>query len=304
MNKAAKLRALLQKPGMVVMPNVMTPEAAAIAEAVGFDLVYVSGAVVMSREFMFNDWGMMYPNEMVEIATRIARGTSLPLVSDADQGGETPLNTYRMTKAFIENDIAAAHFEDSTNPKKRLGEGTTDTRGLVSIDEMKARLQAVVEARKSAGRDFVIISRTDAIANHRDDDAATRKAALQEAIRRGNAFADAGADLFLADGAPLAEVTVLAKEVRIPIFAHTPATHAELREANIKLTVVLGTVSRLYPVFEAMLQYLKDTDDDTFAALELPEHKKYKRSYVDVDDYRRIGEAYVKARRKSCNYPA
>src|SRR5688572_30976425 len=126
------------------------------------------------------DWGVITTTEMVEIAGRIAREVNIAAIVDADQAGETSLNVYRTVQQYERAGIAALHIEDSRNPKKMetwAGPGGPNTTALQSIEQMRERLEAAVDAR--ADRDFVIIGRTVA------EDA-------NVVIRRGVAFAQAG----------------------------------------------------------------------------------------------------------------
>ena len=307
MSKAAILRARLQEPGLIVAPSVPTPEAAAIAAHVGHEAVYVSGAAMQSRQFMFNDWGMMLPSEMVEITGRVATATPIPVIADADQAGETPLNTYRMVKDFIKAGVAACHIEDALNPKHLEGH-TGRTNRILSIDEMLVRIQAAVDARESSGGDLVIIGRTDVLENHYGEDRATRDWALEEAIRRGNAYAEAGADVFMPDDCDLAETIACAANVPIPCINHGSTTRITIQEAreqsDLKIFISLREGGVVNGVLEAMYQYLKDTEDNSYAGMGLPGRNTYnKEEYnVDVEDYRRLAHAWIAARDESCNY--
>ncbi len=307
MSKAAMLRARLQEPGLIVAPSVPTPEAAAIAAHVGHEAVYVSGAAMLSRQFMFDDWGMMLPNEIVEIAGRVATATPIPVITDADQAGETPLNTYRMVKDLIKADVAAAHIEDTLNPKHLEGH-TGLTNRLLSIDEMLVRIQAAVDARASAGADLVIIARTDVLENHYGEDRATRDWALEEAIRRGNAYAEAGADVFMPDDCDLAETIACSESVPIPCINHG-STHRltiqQVREqSDLKIFISLREGGLINGVLETMYRHLIDTDDNLYEGLALPRRNTYRSDdyLVDVEDYRRLAYAWIAARDESCNY--
>jgi 2-methylisocitrate lyase-like PEP mutase family enzyme len=93
--RAAKLRALLQRPGLVVAPEAYTVIAGKLAEAHGFDAIYIGGNMMSMTYLGVPDWGVITTTDMVEIAGRIAREVSIPSIVDADQAGETSLNVYR-----------------------------------------------------------------------------------------------------------------------------------------------------------------------------------------------------------------
>jgi 2-methylisocitrate lyase-like PEP mutase family enzyme len=206
--RARRLRLLLQRPGLVVAPEAYSVIAGKLAEAHGFDAVYIGGNMMSMTYLGAPDWGVISPSDMVEIAGRIAREVSIPAIVDADQAGETSLNVYRTVRQYEGAGIAALHIEDSRNPKKMetwAGPGGPNTTELQPIEQMRERLQAAVDARKD--RDFVIIGRTVA------EDANTM-------IRRGLAFAEAGADLVMNSltGMNADEINRIARELPVPLL--------------------------------------------------------------------------------------
>jgi hypothetical protein len=96
--RARKLRLLLERPGLVVAPEAYTVIAGKLAEARGFDAIYIGGNMMSLTYLGVPDWGVIAPPEMVEIAGRIAREVSIPAIVDADQAGETSLNVHRAVR--------------------------------------------------------------------------------------------------------------------------------------------------------------------------------------------------------------
>jgi 2-methylisocitrate lyase-like PEP mutase family enzyme len=206
--RARRLRLLLQRPGLVVAPEAYSVIAGKLAEAHGFDAIYIGGNMMSMTYLGAPDWGVISPSDMVEIAGRIAREVSIPAIVDADQAGETSLNVYRTVRQYEGAGIAALHIEDSRNPKKMetwAGPGGPNTTELQPIEQMRERVQAAVDARRD--RDFVIIGRTVA------EDADT-------VIRRGLAFAEAGADLVMnsLSGMNADEINRIARELPVPLL--------------------------------------------------------------------------------------
>lgn len=308
----AKLRAMINEPGMILAPQASTPEMAAIAEDAGHKCVYVGGGGTMARLFMFDDWGLMYPSEMAEIAGRIAAGVSVPVIADCDQGGETPLNTYRTVKDYIRRGVAGAHIEDTLNPKHMAISATANrhtapTNRVLSIEEMQVRVEAAVAARKSAGSDFIIIARTDVLENTQDSDTATREEALAEAIRRGNAYAEAGADVFMPDDATLQQTIAVMDGISIPVLNHGTSDRvkvSDFRKTKLKICINLYEPPILIGVVEAMMRYFYETEDNTYAGLNLPRVQKYvqRNHNIDQDDLRKLGLAWAAARDKMSAY--
>lgn len=230
-SKTARLRALLRAPGLLVAPEAYTVIAGKLAEARGFDAVYIGGNMMSTTYLGVPDWGVITTSELVEIAGRIAREISIPAIVDADQAGETSLNVYRTVLQYERAGIAAMHIEDSRNPKKMetwAGPGGPTTTALQSIEQMRERLQAAVDARRD--RDFVIIGRTVA------EDA-------NAVIRRGIAFAEAGADVVMNTLAFSAEeINRIARELPVPLLGiGVPKTH--LAGTRMKVNIYPNIVS-------------------------------------------------------------
>ena len=308
----AKLRAMINEPGMILAPQAYSPEMAAIAEDAGHKCVYVGGGGTMARLFMFDDWGLMNPSEMADIAGRTAAGVSIPVIADMDQGGETPLNTYLTVKEYIRRGVAGAHIEDTLNPKHMAinaaaNRHTAPTNRVLSIDEMQVRVEAAVAARKSAGADFIIIARTDVLENTQDSDNATREEALAETIRRGNAYAEAGSDVFMPDDATLQQTIAVMDGIPIPVLNHGTSDRvkvSDFRKTKLKICINLYEPPILLGVMEAMMRYFYETEDNTYVGLNLPGRLKYvQRDHnIDQEDLRKLGLAWAAARDRMTAY--
>ena len=231
-SRARALRARLQQPGMLVAPEAYTVIAGKLAEAHGFEAIYIGGNMMSMTYLGVPDWGIITTPEMVDIAGRIAREVSIPAIVDADQAGETSLNVYRTVQLYERAGIAALHIEDSRNPKKMetwAGPGGPTTTELQPIEQMRERLQAAVAARRD--RDFVIIGRTVA-----EDPNAV--------IRRGIAFAEAGADVVMNSFLNMTaeQINRVAAEVPVPVLGiGIPKTH--LVNTRMKINIYPNIVS-------------------------------------------------------------
>ncbi len=231
-SKTRTLRNLLQRPGLIVAPEAYTVIAGKLAEAHGFDAIYIGGNMMSLTYLGVPDWGVITTAELVEIAGRIAREVSIPAIVDADQAGETSLNVYRTVQQYERAGIAALHIEDSRNPKKMetwAGPGGPSTTQLQSVEQMRERLQAAVDARSD--RDFVIIGRTVA----EDPDAV---------IGRGVAFAQAGADVVMNSftGMSADQINRIAREVPVPVLGiGVPKSH--LAGTRMKVNIYPNIVS-------------------------------------------------------------
>src|SRR5688572_27574907 len=253
LSKPAQLRALLRRPGLLVAPEAYTVIAGKLAEARGFEVIYIGGNMMSTTYLGHPDWGIITTSEMVEIAGRIAREVSIPAIVDADQAGETSLNVHRTVQQYERAGIAALHIEDSRNPKKMetwAGPGGPTTTALQSIEQMRERLEAAVDARTSP--DFVIIGRTVA------EDADT-------VIRRGVAFAKAGADLVMNSltGMTAGEINRIAREIPVPLLGIGVA-RTNLADTRMKVNIHPNMVSAAaMALCDAMLRELKENGEVT-----------------------------------------
>ena len=206
-SKSARLRELLAEPGVTVIPEAYTVYTARLAELAGFPAIYAGGNMIAGMHFGIEDWGLVDLAELVEVGGRIAGGVSVPAIVDADQGGETSLNVYRSVERYERAGIAGSHIEDTRNPK-HLGPGRSE---LMPVEEMVERIKAAVEGRSDPN--YVIIARSDCLwigSNPGDH---------REAIRRGNAFAEAGADAFFVVSMRSDQVQEIASNIPIPLIA-------------------------------------------------------------------------------------
>jgi methylisocitrate lyase len=160
------------------VPGVFNGLVARMAERVGFEAVYLSGAV-LSASLGLPDIGLVSVTEFVEEARKITAATSLPLLCDADTGFGEALNVERTVKLFEAAGVAGIHLEDQQLPKRC---GHLSGKQLVEDKVMVAKLHAACAARRDPG--FVIIARTDARGVTGFDDA----------VRRAKLYMAAGAD--------------------------------------------------------------------------------------------------------------
>ena len=228
LSKTQKLRALLRRQGMVIAPEGYTVISAKLAEAHGFEAIYIGGSMMCGTYLGVPDWGLITPTAMVDIAGRIAREVSIPAIVDADHGGETALNVYHTVQQYERAGIAALHIEDTLNPKhadQRLGSGAVIP--LQSVERMVARISAAVDARSDP--DFVIIARSD-------------EPDLDAIIRKGNAYAQAGADVYMPRRITPETVDRVAGEVPIPLLG-VSLPFPEVRDTRLKVNVYANLLS-------------------------------------------------------------
>ena len=188
-NPRARLRELLAGPGPVVAPGAYDALSARLVEQAGFDVVYMTGFGTTASLIGRPDVGLLTGAEMVDNATRIAAAVDVPVIADADTGYGNAINVVRTVRAYEQAGVAGLHLEDQVMPKKC---GHLSGKAVIDAGEMVGKIRAAVEARRDP--DLLLIARTDAAAVH----------GLDEAIRRGRLFADAGADALFVE-APTSE---------------------------------------------------------------------------------------------------
>lgn len=177
--KRKNLREGLASGRLLQFPGAFSPLIAKEIERIGFDGVYISGAVI-SADLGLPDIGLTTLSEVSARGHQIARATDLPCLIDADTGFGEPMNVARTIRIFEDMGIAACHIEDQVNPKRC---GHLDHKSVVPTDVMIQRLKAASGARRD--KNFIIIARTDARAIE----------GLDATIERAKAYAGAGADV-------------------------------------------------------------------------------------------------------------
>lgn len=185
----ARLRELLAAPGPLVAPGAYDALSARLVEQAGFDVVYMTGFGTTASLIGRPDVGLLSAAEMVDNATRIVAAVDVPVIADADTGYGNAINVLRTVRAYEQAGVAGIHLEDQVMPKKC---GHMTGKQVVGAEEMAGKVRAAAEARRDP--DFVLIARTDAAAVH----------GVDEAIRRGRLYAEAGADALFIE-APTSE---------------------------------------------------------------------------------------------------
>src|SRR5438034_6163004 len=200
---AARLRALISAPAVLVPPGAFDASGTRLVERMGYTAAFLSGSGVSESRLGQSDGGIMGTEENVTAARAIAACSDLVLLADADTGYGNPINVHHTVRAFERAGVAGLMLEDQVWPKRC---GHLKGKEVIPADEMVQKIRAAAEARVDP--DFVIKSRTDVLATH----------GVAEAIRRLNLYAEAGADLLFADAAMSAEdIGTIAKNVSKPV---------------------------------------------------------------------------------------
>lgn len=213
-------------------PGAFNPLVAKLIQEIGFEGVYVSGAV-LSADLGLPDIGLTTLTEVSGRGHQIARVTDLPVLIDADTGFGEPMSAARTVTVLEDAGIAGCHLEDQVNPKRC---GHLDGKAVVPTEEMVRRLRAAISARRDP--DFVICARTDAAGIE----------GIDAAIERAKAYADAGADLIFTEALHTpAEFEKFRAAVSTPLLANmTEFGKSELIPAATLESIGYNAV--IYPV--------------------------------------------------------
>lgn len=204
---AERLSALIQQPGLLVMPCCFDALSARLIERAGFSLTFMSGFAVSAARVGLPDTGLLSYGEMVDQGRAICDAISIPVIGDADTGYGNPMNVKRTVRGYAAAGFACAMIEDQVSPKRC---GHTRGKEVVSRDEACLRIRAALDARDE-GADVLIMARTDARFGH----------GFEEALWRAQAFADLGADIvFLEAPQSEAEMERFCREVPGPTMAN------------------------------------------------------------------------------------
>src|SRR3972149_1103223 len=111
MRQTSKLREMIKRPGIIVLPGSFSAMSAKLVEDAGFDGVYMSGGCTSMSFTGWADVGLITFDEMVMNLRLIADRVNIPVVADADTGYGNALNLRRTTQAYIRVGAAAMHVE-------------------------------------------------------------------------------------------------------------------------------------------------------------------------------------------------
>jgi 2-methylisocitrate lyase-like PEP mutase family enzyme len=224
------LRRAISSKEFIAAPGVFDLISALIANTMDFKALYVTGYGTVASYLGLPDAGIATYRDMVERIAQIVSRTDKPVIADADTGYGGLLNLHFATRGYEDAGVSAIQIEDQEYPKKC---GHTPNRRVVSLEDMVKKIEVAVDSRRSD--DLIVIARTDA----------RTELGLDEAIRRGKAFAKAGADVvFIEAPESVDEMIRIAEEIDAPLVANmvnggkTPlSSAARLREIGYAIAI-------------------------------------------------------------------
>ena len=225
MNK--KLQQAMREEQPLQMVGTINAYSALLAKNAGFKAIYLSGAGVANHSLGLPDLAMTTLNDVCEDIRRISYSCDLPLIADADTGWGNAFMVARTVKEMRKAGASGCHIEDQVASKRC---GHRPGKEIVSVNEMKDRIKAAVDARDD---DFTIIARTDALAVE----------GLEKSIDRARTYIDSGADIIFAEAlTDLDQYKTFTDSINAPVLANltefgmTPLyTVEEMRDVGIKI---------------------------------------------------------------------
>jgi 2-methylisocitrate lyase-like PEP mutase family enzyme len=202
--KSRKLRELVRAPEILVMPGAYDVLSAMLFEQMGFKAIQgTSGGIAASLGYP--DGEVMSQDLFIEISGAFAAAVTVPFNADGERGYGDESGVRDTVRALVARGVAGMNLEDGA----AKGSG-----GLVEMSQQVRKIKAVMETKRELGSDFFLNTRVDAFHVVTDDP----KKALDEAIRRGNAYAEAGGDCVFYLNLHAAEtIGRVAKEVKAPV---------------------------------------------------------------------------------------
>ena len=206
---------------------------ARLAEASGFEALYISGGGVAAGSRGIPDLGITTMEDVLVDLERITDVTSLPVLVDVDTGWGGAFNIARTVRMMTKLGAAAIHIEDQVAQKRC---GHRPNKAIVSQAEMVDRIKAAVDAKTDP--DFVVMARTDALAVE----------GMQSAIDRACACVEAGADMVFPEAmTELSQYKPFVEAVRVPVLANITEFGATPMFTTEELASV-GVSIALYPL--------------------------------------------------------
>lgn len=288
MIRASLKEKLKENRKIIVIPGVYDALSAKIAEKEGFEAIFQTGYGSSAALLGMPDYGFLNAGETTDNARRIIRAVNIPVIVDVDTGYGNPLTVWRLVKDLQKIGAAGIFLEDQVWPKRC---GHMAGKEIVSEEIYLQKLNAAIDAREN--EDFIIVARTDARA----------PMGLDQAITRGKAYKNAGADvIFIEAPQSIEELRIISEKVDAPLVANmiedgiTPYISAKELE-KIGFKIALFPLSSLFASTYAMKKVFSELKEKGTAR----DLKKDMVSFndfnelVDLGFYKKIEEKYSRS---------
>ncbi|MDE1149825.1 MAG: isocitrate lyase/PEP mutase family protein [Azospirillaceae bacterium] len=232
------LRQKLAAGKFFVVPGIQDMITAVIANKVGFDVVYGTGYWLTASALGLPDAGIASYTQMVDRMSTLARTSNAALIADADTGYGGLLNVHHTVRGYEQAGVTAVQIEDQEFPKKC---GHTPYKRIVPVQDMVDKIKVACEARTDANT--LIVARTDA----------RQSEGLDGALRRLDAYAEAGADILFPEALTTEEeMRTACERFDKPVMANmangglTPVPNASVLEQ-------IGYAFAIYPSLTSLV---------------------------------------------------
>jgi len=290
--KAAKvLRSLLNRKEVLITAGAYDALSAKIIELTGIEAIYTTGFGISASHLGKPDAELYTMTENLAVVSHMTMVVKIPVIADVDTGYGNAVNVMRTVQEFERAGCAGGVFEDQLVPKRCPA--CADVFSILPIQEAVGKIRAAVDARRDP--DFMVVARTDA------------KGA--EAVKRANAYADAGAEMVVLISKAFStfkELKAHAREVKVPIclnvmegihyasWLNDKWTKEEMQEVGVK--VLNYPLVPLFAAAQAMKEALKEIPHHpTLKDLKVPvrmEHMEFL-NLIGFPDVTRLQEKYM-----------
>lgn len=303
MKKTTQLRQLLARKEILAVPGCFDSVTAKVIEKAGFPVAYLSGYGVSAGLLGMPDAGFATMTEVHMVARYTANAVNIPVIGDSDTGYGNAINVVRCVREYIQTGIAGIHIEDQVTPKRC---GHVSGKELIPIEEAVGKYRAATRTRDEYDKDFLLIARTDA--------RGAVGGGLDEAIKRANAYLDAGVDIaFVEAPTSLEEIHRIGKEVKGPLLYNCagispPLSVEELQDLGFAIVIYPGAGLRaaLTSVYDlvadmkkrgtaAWVEFVKGLEDhpmnDVNAFIGFPDVRKMEEQFLPGEEARKKYES-------------
>jgi 2,3-dimethylmalate lyase len=239
----------LSQPGLIVAPGVYEMVSLRLADRMNFDALYMTGYGTVASLLGLPDAGLASYTEMIGRVSAMAGMAKTPLIADGDTGYGGLLNVRHTVRGYEAAGAVAIQLEDQEFPKKC---GHTPGRRVIPMKDMVKKIEVAVASRTDPH--FKIIARTDA----------RTTLGLDEALKRGEAYARAGADILFIESPETQEEMIkigktfpnhplianMVEKGRTPVLTKTELEQLGYKIAIFPVTALLASVQAMTQVYE------------------------------------------------------
>jgi 2-methylisocitrate lyase-like PEP mutase family enzyme len=286
------LRQLLARKRTLVKPGAYNALSAMIIEKAGFPCCGVTGYGVSAALLGKPDVGLLTLDEIVTTTRYITHAVKIPVIADADTGFGNAINVMRTVEEFIGAGAAAIHIEDQVAPKRC---GHIAGKQVIALEEMAGKIRAADRVRCELDPDFVLIARCDA--------RGVAGGSVDDLVRRGNAYLDAGADMIFPEALTSeAELERAAREIKGPLHFNRTGVSPRLNLARLNelgIAIVSNATGSLRCTAVAMCDYFEEFARDDVEAVKRFEARVKDHpagnihAFVGFAEFRKLEEQYL-----------